>query len=692
MIKYRYTEDIMKNRRNNVGIGILSIALALALPLNANATDTQRLIEQDAVITEGSAGDPTHEVPVSPATPTTPTVPTVPTASTTTTNTTRQLDKNTNYISQRDKEAEDKIQVKVYPVELKSEVKGVGNTAQLSYEFAIKGSDLSEEYTISVFALRDSKVKNFELDNFISEDKVTIAGEEMTKNAEKIAGEDIFGFRIKTKFTYKASVKAVVTIGDDDEAGDYSLYYMITTKDKTAIGKMDANLEKVGDYNFVKTNEQIKRDYDLPDDDKVNPFENLPFTKYLLNDTDEEKNLTDFMDLIAVKFGSYNLVASYINPNSDELQTDVIDNPKEYTIPANSLVRFDVRTKDDTTNLIKDSEIAAYDLEISEGKAPISLMSLMANKPVGKSRSAVVSPEMAKLIEEEKASLRKLYPKMDQETLDAKSLAQAISKQKNKLNELMDGQFKPIQPMAEFRNQLNPSGQMARSVVELNPYMDAEDIEVRNLAKAIRDVTADIHELIQQALLDYELDKLSELEKLHPDQANEEYKNIARLVKEAEDVSKKANNKLIQLDEIILTDNQTDPLLVQKKGAKPVLNLGMLTPLTKINNLTKDSPRESERDFSENLEKKLQKAIEKVQIVTIGDKENKKLDTAKEDKDKDSNKKPITVDPKKKAESKETNEEKAKEEKAKTQPRINTPIFVKYLQNLKSRGKLLDNK
>lgn len=686
----------MKNRRNNVGIGILSIALALALPLNANATDTTKLIEQDAVITEGSAGDPTHEAPVSPATPAIQTAPTAPTAPTNTTNTTRQLDKNTNYISQRDKEAEDKIQVKVYPVELKSEVKGVGNTAQLSYEFAIKGSDLSEEYTISVFALRDSKVKNFELDNFISEDKVTIAGEEMTKNAEKIAGEDIFGFRIKTKFTYKASVKAVVTIGDDDEAGDYSLYYMISTKDKTAIGKMDANLEKVGDYNFVKTKDPIKRDYDLPDDDKVNPFENLPFTKYLLNDTDEEKNLTDFMDLIAVKFGSYNLVASYINPNSDELQTDVIDNPKEYTIPANSLVRFDVRTKDDTTNLIKDSEIAAYKLEITEdGKAPISLMSLMANKQVGKSRSAVVSPEMAKLIEEEKATLKMLYPKLDPETLDAKSLAQAISKQKDKLNELMDGQFKPIQPMAEFQNQLNPSGQMARSVVELNPYMDAEDIEVRNLAKAIRDVTADIHELIQQALLDYELDKLSELEREHPDQAKEEYKNIARLVQEAETVSKKANNKLIELDKIILTDNQTDPLIVQKKGAKTVLNLGMLTPLTKINNLTKDSPKESERDFSENLEKKLQKAIEKVkkvETVTIGDKENKKLDTAKEDKDKDSNKKLITVDPKKKAESKETNEEKAKEEKAKTQPRINTPIFVKYLQNLKSRGKLLDNK
>ena len=238
----------MKNRRNNVGIGILSIALALALPLNANATDTPKPIETNEVITEQPAVEPIQE---SPATPT------VPTASTTTTNTTRQLDKNTNYISQRDKEAEDKIQVKVYPVELKSEVKGVGNTAQLSYEFAIKGSDLSEEYTISVFALRDSKVKNFELDNFISEDKVTIAGEEMTKNAEKIAGEDIFGFRIKTKFTYKASVKAVVTIGDDDEAGDYSLYYMITTKDKTAIGKMDANLEKVGDYNFVKTNDPV---------------------------------------------------------------------------------------------------------------------------------------------------------------------------------------------------------------------------------------------------------------------------------------------------------------------------------------------------------------------------------------------------------------------------------------------------
>ena len=668
----------MKNRRNNVGIGILSIALALALPLNANATGTPQLIETNEVITQ-PAGESKQEAPTTPTTPTT--------------NTTRQLDKNTNYISQRDKEAENKIQVKVYPVELKSEVKGVGNTAQLSYEFAIKGSDLPEEYTISVFALRDSKVKNFELDNFISEDKVTIAGEEMTKSAEKIAGEDIFGFRIKTKFTYKASVKAVVTIGDDDEAGDYSLYYMITAKDKTAIGKMDANLEKVGDYNFVKTNEQIKRDYDLSDNDKVNPFENLPFTKYLLNDTDEEKNLTDFMDLIAVKFGSYNLVASYINPNSDEIQTDVIDNPKEYTIPANSLVRFDVRTKEDTTNLIKDSEIAAFNLEITEdGKAPISLMSLMANKQVGKSRSAVVSPDMAKLIEKEKATLKMLYPKLDQETLDAKSLAQAISKQKNKLNELIDGQSLPIQPIAGFQNQLNPTGQNPKSVVELNQYMDAEDIEVRNLAKAIRDVTADIHELIQQALLDYELDSLSKLEKEHPDLANEEYKNIARLVKEAETVSKKANNKLIQLDEIILTDNQTDPLLIQKKGAKPVLNLGMLTPLTKINNLTKDSPNKSERNFSTNLEKKLQEAVKKVETVTIGDKENKKLDTVKEDKDKDPNKKLIVVDPKKKTESNETNEEKAKEEKAKIEPRINTPIFVKYLQTLKSRGELLDNK
>ena len=39
MIKYRYTEDIMKNRRNKIGYGLLSLALALAFPLNALADE-----------------------------------------------------------------------------------------------------------------------------------------------------------------------------------------------------------------------------------------------------------------------------------------------------------------------------------------------------------------------------------------------------------------------------------------------------------------------------------------------------------------------------------------------------------------------------------------------------------------------------------------------------------------------------
>ena len=205
------------------------------------------------------------------------------------------------------------------------------------------------------------------------------------------------------------------------------------------------------------------------------------------------------------------------------------------------------------------------------------------------------------------------------------------------------------------------------------------------LTQAITVQNQRIEELIQQAFLNYELDSLIELEKTNPEQAKEEYKKIYELVKQAQDTSKKADDKLIELDEINLIDNATAPLLTAVKGAKPVLNLGILTPLTKINNLTKDSPKESERDFSTNLEKKLKEATKKVETVTIGEKEDKKADKkddkAKENKDnKDPNKKVIVVD------------KKAKENQAKTEPKINTPIFVKYLQTLNSRGKLLDNK
>ena len=644
----------MRNRRNKIGIGILSLSLALALPLNANATEN-KLIEDNEVKKEE----------IKPETNQTPSLLGVFAPRT---------EQNINYLSQRGREGEDNIQVTAYPVEFKAENKGADNVAQLSYMFGITGTGLPEDYTISVFALKDSKVKNFELDNFISEKKVTLAGEEMAKTAEKIVGDDIFGFRIKTKIEKTGSVKAIVTVGNDDEAGDYSLYYMVSTKDKTTVGKIDANLEKIGAYDFVKTNEEPKRDYNTIEN-KANPFENLPFTKYLLNDTNQEKKLTDYMDLYKSDFAPYKLVATYINPNGEEVKTEGIVNLKEYIIPANSLLRFDIRDVADTTNLIKDSEIAAYDLEVTEdGKAPISLMSLMKNDQIPKQVGINASSDINSLIEAEKTSLRKIYPKIDAETLEVKSLSQAISKQSEKLKELINGQFVQIPAMAQSLSKTidDKEKDKQKSVIEINANTDVKNIDAKDLTIAIRDVTTKIHELIQQAMLDYELDNLTKLEKENPEKAKEEYKKIAQLVKEAKDVSKKANTKLIELDEIILTDNQTDPLLTTIKGAKPVLNLGMLTPLTKINNLTKDSPKESERDFSTNLEKKLKEATKKVETVTISDKEDKKAD--------------------KKVDIKEEKENKEEKTQETIETKINTPIFVKYLQALNSRGKLLDNK
>lgn len=63
---------------------------------------------------------------------------------------------------------------------------------------------------------------------------------------------------------------------------------------------------------------------------------------------------------------------------------------------------------------------------------------------------------MEKLIQTEKASLRKLYPNIDPETLEMMSLSQAISKQNAKLKGLMDNGAIMASPLAQIQNSLMP--------------------------------------------------------------------------------------------------------------------------------------------------------------------------------------------------------------------------------------------
>lgn len=665
----------MKNRRNKIGYGLLSLALALAFPLNAladeitdetnqnNTADT--LINKEEINLQDNR--PTQVAPAPRMVNTTPT----PTPR-------ENIEKNTNYISQQGKVEEDKIEVTPYPVEFKEEQEGAKNVTYLTYSFGIKGDDLPKEYTISVFALKNSQVKSLKIDNFIAEDKVSSSSEEIEKATEKIQSDDVFGFRIKTEITYNGSVKAVVRVDEDEDPGDYSIYYVVSKEDKTTLGKIDANLGKSGDYNFYLSRDEVIRDYENYTDEKVNPLANLPFTKYLLNDTDEEKKLSNYIDLTLPEKENYKFVATFINPNTLETKKEEIKDPEAYAIPANSLVKFDVREKSDTENMIKDSEIITYKFDTTENEGSEQVETIVVKKdaPEEKSEPIKEAKNLEELIKIEKASLKKANPDLDEENLEIKALSQTIQKQNNKLKDMIvEGDKAKIEevslkeegPSVAKANALKLLEEQKKSILELEPEIDEVNLDVRGLSQAIRIQNKKIEDLIQQAFLNYELDSLTKLEQENPEKATEEYKKIAELVKEAKETNKKANDKLVELDEIILIDNTTDPLMKRVTGAKPVLNLGMLTPLTKIENLTKDSPKESERDFSTNLQKKLDAAtekIKKVQTVTITEKDDKKAGDKKESTNKDK---------------KETKEEKNTTD-------ISTPIFVRYLK-LSNKGK-----
>ena len=656
----------MKMRKNNLGFGILSLALALALPLNANADEGQTLTSpetldqgpktqveantkpiEDNEIIQTNPEKPVNPANVNPATPATPTRPQpTPRLTNYRTNSFLNFLVNTNYRSLKDeanKKEEEKVKVNPYSVELKEGDKDSRNYTYLAYSFAIKGDDEPRDYTISVFALKDGKVKNVELDNFNTEGKVTSAGKKMAEAAEQIESEDVLGFRIKTKITSDGYVKAVVKIDRDAELGDYTLYYVVSRGGKPTIGRMDVTLGKNGDFSYYITSDKDKKDYDNLGEDKVNPFENLPFTKYLLNDTDEEKNLTDFIHP-GLKVGDkYKIVVNYINPNTLEEKRDDITDLEAYKIPANSLVRLDVREKSDKDNPIKDAEIFTYGFELpKDSSEPISLMSFVVKKDANKGKEAKFDSEKA---------LR-----------DAMDEVEGLLAEKKK------------------------------SLIEL--YPDEEEREYRALSVILKEQTKKIEELIQQALLDNELDKLNKLEKDNPQEAKAEYQRIADLVKEAKDLNKKANKKLIELDEINLIDNNTDPLVNNAKGTKLVLNIGKLTPLSTISDLTKDSPRQSERNFSKNLKKKLEDAIKKVDTVTIGEKDDKKVGNkptnVKESKEnKDLTKRISIFDITHKKDPKDNISELRR---ATEEPKVNTPIFIKYLQSLDKRSKLIDNK
>lgn len=686
----------MNKKTNKLGYGLLSLALAISFPLNASATenltkpantteptsiieeteDTTLLDEEDIIDTEPEESQETAPTPVPAANPSAPQ--TLPQA------------ESHNYISQKGKEDEKKekpFKVIVHDENnregrLKKESDGVRNHFTLNYGLGIEGNGLEKEYTISIFTLRDSKIESLNLKNYITDSKATSDGEKMEKETSKIENEDYKGFTIKTKIANTGSLEFDYKFEEEAEAGDYSVYYLIEMDGEKVLGKIDVNLEKTLDgYDFYMSRDEVVRDYANYNEEKVNPFAELPFTKFLLNDTEDDKKLTDFVGPEEEEDKA--LKITYINPTADKEKVEVIDNIEEYQIPANSLAKLEVISKEDSKDIAKASENAETPKKDKENledlseyddkeKDLIKLTSMLNKQAEGLEK--LTKQEPAKASDKESAKAPQTMADLVTKELEGDFVPKSL-KDSNYTEEQIKKAMAEVDRLLEEKK---------RSVLEINPQYDETEAEILGLSMVLREQTEKIEGLIQQALLDNELTSLEELEKTNPEKANEEYKRLAKLLKDAEKTTDKAKEKLIELDEINLVDNNTDPLFRAKKGEKAVLNLGKLTPITRIDDLTHDSPKESEKDFSKNLEKKLAKAVEKVETVTLtkdddakAKTENKK-DPKSSDKKEDKNKKIIVVDKKEKEADKKATDKKEKEN-------LSLPIFERYLKRVKGQ-------
>lgn len=707
----------MNKKTNKLGYGLLSLALALALPLNASATEninkteetteptkiseetTEETTEEPKLIEETEIDTSPTETPQAPSQ-------VVPVTNPTRTQPFPQAESH-NYISQKGKENENKekpFKVIVHDENnkegrLTKESDEVNNHFTLNYGLGIEGDGQEKEYTISVFALKTSQIESLNLKNYIMDSKAK-SEEDLEKETEKLENEYYKGYKITTKLANNGSIELDYKFEEDAQAGDYSIYYIVEVDGEKILGKIDVNLEKTPENDdFFISKEEVVRDYAKAEEEKVNPFENLPFAKYLLNDTEEDKNLTDFINPKQAEKDKKVLKITYVDPASEEEKVEIIEKAEEYKIPANSLAKLEVTDKDKDEDLTASPQDKKEDEKEPKAESPKEESDAPKSDETKEEESTDESKyegedkeliDLTKILNKQAGEIEGLIKEVEKEA-DKEGTKEADKetdkeKAKTEVKEeaapvvLKDTKLTEDQLKAAMANVDKLLEEKKRSVLELTPQYDETEAEIIGLSMMLREQTQIIEGLIQQALLDNELDSLEELEKKDPEGAKEEYKRLAKLLKEAEKTTDKANDKLIELDEINLVDNNSDPLIRAKKGEKAVLNLGKLTPITKIEDLTHDSPTESEKDFSKNLEKKLAKAVKKVETVTLTKEDDAKAKTDKEDKkeekSQDPNKKIIVVDKKDK-------DQKDKKDSTDTNKSLSLPVFERYLKRVK---------
>lgn len=510
--------------------------------------------------------------------------------------------KNTNYLSQ----------AYIKPSVVKDELKEVKIDDQnkaytLSFSLALEEKGLDEEYQIYFFALKNSQVKDLSLVNTVLDEKASLGAD---NKIEEFENDEIKGLKVDLRFSRNASVTGQINISQDDEPGDYTVYYLVVKDGKRQIGKLETYLTKTADKTFAETD----NDENLS---LINPFDNLPFSQYIENDNIGDRKITGYFNFSYAEYSKYTFTLTYIDPVTKEISKEEYDKPEDIIVKGQSLARIDIREKGDlvsSSEVKKDTAKSATDRSASS--SPLSLGDLMAGKV--SSREAKNTPNKEDIVQNLQTATRTLEGMV---ATNGKSVVEA-------------DQNLSQQEADDLADQLNKQGEIIKG-------------------------------LIEQALLNYELDKLAELEKTDKDKANEEYKKIAVLVKDAQNASAKAENKLVELGEY--TPDKKDSfnlngnnLVSITKGAKPYarLDITKLPSMTEVKDLTSHYDNKEVKDFSKNLDKKVKDAVKKVDTVTIG------KDTA----------------------TKEKKEEKGGSE-SKGEIKNSYPIFARFLENLNKKSK-----
>lgn len=644
-------EEFMRNSKTPIKLGLLSLALVLALPTNIKASEAKDSTmgkitaiggSEEAAQSTGNTSESTgnnsskdkpslmealikqseiirstinaNEVQTSPEenmlsvskpepapapAPTPAPAPSQAQAPSSETNV-----KNTNYLSQ----------AYIKPSVVKDKLKGVKIDDQnkaytLSFSLALEEKGLDEEYQVYFFALKNSQVKDLSLVNTVLDEKASLADD---NKVEEFENDEIKGIKVDLKFARNAQVTGQIKINEEDEPGDYTVYYLVVKDGKRQIGKLETYLTKTADKTFAETD----NDENLS---LINPFDHLPFSQYIENDNIGDRKLTGYFNFSYAEYSKYTFTLTYIDPVTKEITKEEYDKPEDIIVKGQSLARIDIREK---------GALVASD-EVKKDTA---------NKATEKSASS------------SQQSLGDLMAGKVARTADQSANKEDIVKNLQTATRTLEGMV----------------ATNGKSVVEADQNLSQQEAD--QLADQLNKQDEIIRGLIEQALLNYELDKLAELEKDDKARAQEEYKKIKALVEDAKNASTKAENKLVELGEY--TPDKKDSfnlegndLISITKGKKTHarLNITKLPSMTEIKDLTSHYDNKDVKDFSKKLDKKVKDAVEKVkkvETVTIG------KETATKDK----------------------KEEKGGSE-SKGEIKNSYPIFARFLENLNKKSK-----